>query len=296
MADNNDKVALAPDSVSYVGSASSVTYVGTGQQTRHPPQRQSTQRQPPKHHNGIPVDYNSFVDMFAEPIRRQVTGFGGLDRNDIDDIAQNMLLQFIAGDYLNVYSATTQNAYAEARYNQQMELFRAGKLDYEPVRHVGKFSSFVFEFVKRRLMGTRDQNNKRIMIMRSLDAFVNKQDSDETPARITELSFFGIMDDEYQNIEVRNVLTNAFQYLIRVTSPTETRNFPELFMQMVNDTFEYGEEKFDRESYAIKKRITVSAVNMQVRELRQLLEQAGVYKEFRTLVASRNRHARKKSF
>lgn len=238
--------------------------------------------------SGVPRDYEEFVAKYSATIKKQVSRYDGIQPEDVEDIVQTIIMQFVAGDYLQIYDAGRQSSYAEARYSKQLKKFEAGELDYRPVRHVGKFSSFMFEFVNRRLMGFRDRSNRYISKMRSLESFFDKDESSE--GDVPQLSqYIGIPDAEFINIEVRQLLQRAFQHLVDNTNPTETRNFPELFTQIVNDAFMDTQNRFDRDSYAARKLITPSAVSMQLRELRSHLEKCGLYKNLKQLGAARDK-------
>ena len=239
---------------------------------------------------GVPGDYVEFVALYASRIKLQVSGFSGIDRDEVDDITQSVIMQFIAGDYLNIYSADRQSHYAEARYQQQQLLYESGEIDLPPIRCTGKFSSFVFEFVKRRLMGIRDKTNRRVSIMRSLDSFFEvEREGDEQEASL--LVFVGQVEAEFQNVELRQLLQRAYAHLCSITVPTSTRDFPQLFLQAVVDAFDRS-EGFDREIYARNRGITVSAVSMQVREMRLYLEQFGLYRMIKELIAKRDKQSR----
>jgi len=181
-----------------------------------------------------------------------------------------------------------QGQYAEARYNDQMALYATGNLNYTPTRFTGKFSSFVFEFVKVRLMGIRDRTKRRLKTMHSLDTFYEVESNEDEA--VSYAVFFGVPDSEYLNIEVRELLERTYSHLVKITQPTKTRNFPELFLQTVNDAFNNA-EGFDRERYAKQKGITVSAVSMQLRELRAFLEQCGLHRDICAVQRRRDRDA-----
>lgn len=239
---------------------------------------------------GIPRNMTEFCAMYYGKIKQQVSGFPGIAYDDVEDATQEIVFQFIAGNYLNVYSAEKQTAYANVRYQNLLKKYRAGELEYLPERHVGKFSSFVFEFTRLRLMGRRDKTNRIVATMRSLDNFVETT-GDHEEGEASLLTVFGADDNEYVNLEVRQLLKRVYVHLANVTTPTNTRNFPELLKCLVNDSMD-NESGLDREAYAARKGITVSAVSMQMRELRLYLEQAGLYRDLKELTSKRHRSKR----
>lgn len=225
----------------------------------------------------VPTNYVQFCELYAEPIRRQVAAFAGIGWDDVEDVVQDIIMQFIAGDYLNVYCADRQSVFAQERYQALVDKFNRGELEFMPEPILGKFSSFIFIFTLRRLQGMRDKANRRLSTMRSLDSFLG-DDSDEP---VSALVFAGISPGVSNNMELQEVLQKAFIFLAENTAPTDTRNFPELFTTVIDDSVEEG--GFDRKRYAAQKKITISAVSMQLREMRTALEQAGFYKHLREL-------------
>ena len=214
--------------------------------------------------------------------------FNGIDHEDADDITQDLIMQFIAGDYLRIYSPEKQSYYAEARYQDQLKSYEAGEIEHKPERFSGKFSSFVWEFVRRRLMGMRDKSNRVKSTMRSLDYCVEVSEAEDAESSL--LIFFGLQDAQFQNVELRQWLQRFYKMLVEMATPTTTRNFPELFESIIDDAF-HRPEGFSREAYAQKKNITVSAVSMQLRELRLHLEQNGFYKDLCQMIHSRHKSA-----
>jgi hypothetical protein len=235
---------------------------------------------------GVPRNYEEFARMYYDTIKRIVSGFTGIDREDVEDYTQEIVKQFVAGDFLKIYSADVQSVYAEARYQTQVKEFHQGNRDFMPAKFTGKFPSFLYTFTTRRLLGFRDKFNRRVTTMKSLDSYVDSTESEdqETPL----LVFFGIPDSEFQNIETRELLRKAYNYLCKIANATTTRNFPELFITAVNDTFN-SPEGFDREAYAAQKGITVSAVSMQLRELRLYLSRSGFYSDLKDIINKRAR-------
>ena len=119
--------------------------------------------------------------------------------------------------------------------------------------------------------------------MRPMDIVV---EDNEEGAETSVLLHIGKCDDMYLHVVLRQIMQHAFMYLDRVTIPTQTRNFPELLKTVIDNTMDNA-EGFDRVAYAAKKKITVSAVSMQMRELKMLLEQFGLYKDLKQLVRGR---------
>lgn len=236
--------------------------------------------------NGVPQDYSEFAAHYYKYIESIVASFPGFARDDIKDITQTIVMQFIAGDYLNIYSAEKQSAYAEQRYKQQLAKFHAGELDFAPVKHAGKFSSYLYEFTKLRLLGIRDKSNRHLTMMKSIEDFISVETHDGE--EVSLLLFFGLNDAEFQNIEVRQVLKQAYSYLCSLTTPTATKDFPSLFRAAVDDAFN-RDEGFDREAYARGRNITPSAVSMQLKEMRMFLQQAGFWGQLKELLVIRHR-------
>lgn len=237
---------------------------------------------------GVPANEEEFCRIYGPRIRKQISTYRSVSRDDIDDLKQTMLLQFLAGNYLYIYDADKQSVYAEKRYSREKARFDSGEIDQAPTRHEGKFSSFVYEFVSVRMRGISERAVRDTIRERSLDSFFDPEDGSEDGD--TSLSvFWGREDSEYMNIEVRQILQKAYVHLVEVTSPTSTRNFPELFLQAVNDSFTNG--TIDREAQANRKGMTVSAVAMQLKDLRSHLEQSGFKRQLLEQIFNRDRLA-----
>lgn len=235
---------------------------------------------------GIPTDYEDFVYLYYKKIKDQVSGFVGINFNDIEDITQDIIMQFIAGDYLVIYSVPKQQEYAEIRYQHQLAEFEAGEVTYRPVKHKGLFSSFIYEFTKVRLMGIRDRSNRRfIKEGKSLDQFFEQHEDDEETSLI---GLVGHCDGQYSAVDLRNLLDKDYEKLVFYTQVTATRNLPELFHAIVTATF-IEKDGFNREVYAAAKGITVSAVSMQIRDLRDYLKSFGLDKDLMYLLNYRTK-------
>ena len=234
----------------------------------------------------VPANYVEFASIYGPFIKRIVSNFNGIDRQDVDDFTQEIMYQFISGDYLSIYSPEKQQAFAVARYRREMEKWTNGK-GFRPDRYEGKFSSYVFEFTKVRLMGWRDKSNRKKMLNSSLDTFFEGEDSESQPDSL--LYRFGFPDEEFQNIELRELLKRAYSYLAEVSESTTTRNFMDLFVAATLEPFQ-NQEGFDREKYGKSKGICVSAVSMQMRTMRKMLENIGLFKD---LVELNNRRCQK---
>lgn len=234
----------------------------------------------------VPTDYVEFYSMFHSKIKAQVGAFNGINFNDIEDITNDIIMQFIAGRYLEVYSVPTQQAHAEARYQEQMEQYEAGDLTYKPTKHKGLFSSFVYEFTKRRLLGIRDRTNRRFQKEgKSLDQFFEQNEDEEENSLI---GLIGHWDHQYFAADLRSLLKNSYKSLEFYTLATDTRNLPELFQAICTATF-MEKDGFNREVYAASKGITVSAVSMQIRDLRDHLRSFGLDKDLAFLLNYRSK-------
>ena len=62
----------------------------------------------------VPVDDTDFIRLYEGTIRKQVAGFVGIDPNEVEDISQTIMLQFIEGDYLKIYSAVKQSKFVKS--------------------------------------------------------------------------------------------------------------------------------------------------------------------------------------
>jgi hypothetical protein len=140
-----------------------------------------------------------------------------------------------------------------------------------PERFTGKFSTFIYKFVQLRLKGIRDKNNK--VILKSLDSTVDTVGSDDQEPQAIMFAY-GVPDEEFQNIELRNLCQKVYLKLKLITAVSDTRDFPELFKRLVESAFSQV-SGFDREAYAREKGITNSAVSMQIKELKSYLVQCG---------------------
>jgi len=258
--------------------------------------RTSAATNPPVIHlpEGVPTDYDNFVSMYYDKIRNQVRNFAGIDTDDVDDITQIIIMQFVKDDYLSIYDHGKQAAIAQERYNDQMAQYEAGELHFKPQPIHGKFTSYLYQFVYVRLLGLRDRsnrlNNKEGI---SLNELVEFQDADSEDHRRMPSSFIGltgVCDKEFISIELRQILRRCFQLLTEYTVPTNTRNLPELFNQMVEDTFTTEENKFNKEAYAARKGVTISAVSMQQRDMKSFLTAWGLDKDLKFLFIQRMRH------
>ena len=234
--------------------------------------------------NIIPKDYDQFVELYYTKIYNQVLKFKLY--GDPEDITQEVVMQFVAGDYLNIYSSKIQSQKAQERYEEQMRRYASGELVSKPKLHKGMFSSFLWEFTKVRLLGLRDKANKKTYY-EGVSANAQLKTNDDS-AGVTLLEFCGRLDKEYDSIELKDMLVNIYDKLSEYTIPTDTRDLPELFYSIVVDTF-VQPGGFNREKYAAAKEITVSAVSMQVRDLREYLVGFGLSAGLKSMLAARRK-------
>jgi len=250
--------------------------------------------------NRIPTSYDEFVHLYYPRITRQVRSFAGIRPGDVEDITQIIVMQFIEKDYLNIYDHGKQAMIAEQRNQENQAKFEAGDLVYEPAKLKGKFTSFLYEFVLRRLMGLRDKSNRLFIkegtsVQQLLEAQDEPGDSHiSVPVAFTKA--LGVVDNEYFSIELRQVLKKCHEMLVARTSPTPTRDFPRLFQTMVVETFTNEDGSFDKKNYADQLGITVSAVSMQIKSLREHITAWGLDDQLHELFVKRSRSVGKMAF
>jgi hypothetical protein len=242
---------------------------------------------------GIPRNYDEFAALYMQRIASVVAGFPGIERDRVEDITQEIMMQLIRGNYLEVFNPEKSRAAADARYKDALARYESGEIDFKPQRFTGKFSSFVIQCVQVRLRGMRDKANRELRSNRSLDTYLDGVTETDETTDVSYVNFFGRVDEEFENITVRDLCQKIHTWLVKFTLPAEqpqnsTRNFPELFKRMIDGGMDEV-SGMGRKEYAREKGITVSAVSMQINQLTKLLRQAGFYKDLVQLNQSRHK-------
>jgi hypothetical protein len=218
--------------------------------------------------DSVPQSYDEFVAGWYDRVKAIVLAFPGIDKQDAEDITQNIIMQFIAEDYLQIYDADKQAKIAEQRNADLSARYEAGELLFKPAPVKGKFSSYVYQFVKVRLLGIRDARFRRLdREGLSFDTFFEPSQESDSDSSESLTAWVGKVDVEFFNMELRDLLKDIYEKLCKYTQRTPTRDLPVLFQTIVTETF-MNPDGFNKQQYADSRGITPSAVQMQIKDMR----------------------------
>lgn len=210
-------------------------------------------------------DYGEFYAEWYEKIRMHVRFKNWFNDADVDDVTQDIIIDFMNGDYL-------------ARFDPNKTFIhrKTGK-EVKP-----KFTTFVYAFVNKKLLGKRDKYNKGCWREGlSVEAKVS------TDSETTFLDTIEAVADNY-DIEFQDFVSYIEDSLLEVPVTSVGNDFPRLFNIIVKQITEGVPKKFyeetgrnslvamdrkglDRHAIAWELGITTSGVAYMLRNLKKLL-------------------------
>jgi hypothetical protein len=208
-------------------------------------------------------DYGAFYAEWYDKISLHVRFKGWFNESDVDDVAQDIIIDFMKGDYL-------------ARFDPEKTFIhrKTGK-EVKP-----KFSTFVYAFVNKKLLGKRDKYNKGFWREGlSVEAKVSED------SEMTFLDTIEAVADNY-DIEFLDFVDYIKESLLEVPVTTVGNDFPRLFDIIINQIINGVPQKFynetghtvdlnrkglNRHAIAWELNITTSGVAYMLKNLKKLL-------------------------
>lgn len=150
-------------------------------------------------------DYDDFCVKWGDRVRNIVVSKGCFELCDVDDITQDLLAEFVSKDYLSVYDPEKGS----------------------------KFSTFIYNFTNRRLLGKRDRYVKKIWreglsLSKTLDAETGETFLDNIEDVSVDVSF-----------EFLSTVKSIYRQLLETPVTSTVNNFPKLFSAVIEQML-YG--------------------------------------------------------
>jgi DNA-directed RNA polymerase specialized sigma24 family protein len=144
-------------------------------------------------------DYEEFVAEWEVRIRCIVLNSKAFQFCDVDDIVQELLLSLYQKDYLSLYDPTKGT----------------------------KFSTFIYNFVSRSILGKRDRYARRVW-REGLSLSVQEENDDE-------ITFFDTLEASPETLssEFIDLVTSIYKQLKETPVTSAINDFPRLFSSIV---------------------------------------------------------------
>lgn len=189
--------------------------------------------------------YDDFVRDWGDRIKSLVASKQCFDDVEVDDITQDLLFEFFQKDYLMVYDPTLENA--------------------------SKFSTFVFNFVNKRLLGKRDKVNRRRHVEGlSMNAVVSNSEGDEV-----ELGELFQAPADWITLEFKDTVHVIYDELKQIPNTSTVKDLSRLFLLIVKQVMygcngqTSGRHGIDRKLLAKEMGVSESGISIMIKNLRE---------------------------